>query len=50
MKEQSFQNDLTIENYGFQETKDALLKATQSTGNDKHPIKRVKFKVTFYWE
>lgn len=50
MKSQTLSQDLDIISYGFTETKKALLEATRYAESAKHPIKRVKFKITFYWE
>jgi len=51
MKFQTVSNDMAAKDYGFQKTLEALL-ATLPIGASagKHPIKRVKYKITFYWE
>jgi hypothetical protein len=50
MKSQVFHSDLTDENIGFKDVKDALLKAVGTAENPKHPVKRVEYKITLYWK
>jgi hypothetical protein len=50
MKSQTFSEDIDTQSYGFNETKKALLTATRYAESSKHPVQRIKFKVTFYWK
>jgi hypothetical protein len=51
MKSKTISNDLSVKDYGFSATKKALLTVTPINFESlKHPIKRIKFKITFYWE
>jgi hypothetical protein len=50
MKYHTISQDITASNFGFGEAKDHLLKAAGVAESVKHPVKRVKFKITFYWE
>jgi hypothetical protein len=50
MKSQTISDDIDMQSYGFNAAKKALLEATRFAESAKHPVKRVKFKITFYWE
>lgn len=50
MNHQTVSRDMMTKDFEFQEVKEALLKAGNQHETPKHPIKRVKFKITFYWE
>ena len=50
MKQQTLSSDIDTKNFGFHDTKEALLKATNFSENEKHPVLRVRYKVTFYWK
>lgn len=50
MKTQTFSGDLQIQDFGFKDIKDNLLKATKMNEHERHPVLRVKYKITFYWK
>lgn len=50
MKSQTYSSDLHVADFGFNDAKDNLLKAVNMNDNEKHPVLRVKYKITFYWK